>query len=503
MKKLIITITLFLSATFLMITNVNALDITGRSGRVYKNLTSDRVTIYNLGGINNGNYSQTRVGYYPDNIRYLFGPYENWMIYGAETLDEIYHDHHTDNYKFKRCTAGNSSFTSWNSCTNITPLTPNNNWLDFVDFSYYDIRDYNKNILYCGDVESECLTIKISSEYDEENNLALVTIDYSEYLNSDYRYLYGYDYEKMEDVTDIAIDGVVGVPAWYNDIIYAQVVDQNENIVAENSYHISYNELLDQYTYHFHLNGVNGYQDIIKYVNEETDTNYDHTTVPPTFFTVPEETMLFYDRQVAIGFYTDEEMTNEIKFNGGWCPARDLDIYVKWSYKWPLYTPKVYLKDEKIKLQLKFYDWDPLAPEYVVFYHNVGDGPSINYTFRPSNSEMIFDVGYTDAIVLELGYIEDGHVKIISERGFPIFAWVEDHNSQEEIDEMELIYYTNNGQYPTLPTKKFLEILAHPFEFLYKLFEYFISKMNVYVQTFLLVIFSTILISGVIRFIRR
>lgn len=170
--------------------------IVGKGGHIYKNLTSEKVVIYNTDA--NSDYSKINNFRYvviPETVKYLYKHSAQWWIQGTSTFG----DNQTELY-FSRYEA--LSLDKWSSMVPIENLGGGlytTSFQDFVDYSYYDIWNNNfTEILYCGDVETECSTasskLNVFVDTDEVRSIKLdfiipsnslgTSLDFSYNINS-------------------------------------------------------------------------------------------------------------------------------------------------------------------------------------------------------------------------------------------------------------------------------------------------------------------------------
>ena len=508
MKKWAFTIIVFLSVIFIIgIKNVKAenydlskwIDVSDFTLPNNINVDDNYVVIWKRGGNAPGGYrliycpkSNTNFKVYApltQNTNINSFPYTDYLNFmnGSSWFNLNYYQTDSDtNYYFPNSSSGSSASFSIGAG-------------GYLVYSNINIIFGSSAEIYGTWFDTNSLEfIKFSSSYNDE--YASVTIDFSDYLDSGYRYYYGYDELLMYDITEQLTNGVYNFNAYYDDTIYAKVVDSLGNVVAEGDYDINYG-MLDQYSLHFHVNGVNGYSDFIKLVSDNTD--YEN------FWSEDEDILLHYDTRVAMAFYTDEEMTREVVFDGTWCPARDLDIYIKWSNYLPMYNQNVYIADEKLKLDLTWFNWYEESSDYVVFYSS--SQTLENYTFNYAkylvNPTTTFNVHYGESITLRFGIINPDHtITILATHSFNIETWV-DHNVDEETrEQMQLIeQYRQTQENPNNldAVNSFLNVISVPINFIKEILGYFWGKMNIYLKSFSITIFTVILITAVIKIIRR
>ena len=142
-------------SSFFLINKVSALDITGKSGRVMKNISSERVVIYDYNGINSASTSGLRYAIIPSSANYLYSDNingRNSWVYNTSSFGV-----NGASADYTRYSA--SSLTSWGSKTTVNYLATDahGNYSNVIEYSYYDIWNYDfTEILYCGDVVTEC-----------------------------------------------------------------------------------------------------------------------------------------------------------------------------------------------------------------------------------------------------------------------------------------------------------------------------------------------------------
>lgn len=171
MKKLLICLTILFSV-FLFTNSVSAATITGKSGRVFSNVSSERVVIYDYNGINSSTTSGVRYGIIPASVNYLYaigsGAGKDSWVYNTSIFSDT-NDRNSVN--FSRYKANSLSSWSTMSSANYLATDANGNFNNVIEYSYYDIwsSDWSE-ILYCGDVESECVVEPSSYNFDETIN---------------------------------------------------------------------------------------------------------------------------------------------------------------------------------------------------------------------------------------------------------------------------------------------------------------------------------------------
>lgn len=169
--------------------------ITGKGGHIYTNLTSEKVVIYNTDA--NSDYSKIknfRYAVIPETVKYLYKHSAQWWVQGTSTFGD-----NKTGLSFSRYEA--SSLDSWSPMSQIDVLGGGlyiTSFQDFVDYSYYDIwnNDFSE-ILYCGDVETECTTASYEFNVNFHLNGGSV-FDTNEYCNEKGCYILGNIYEDYE-----------------------------------------------------------------------------------------------------------------------------------------------------------------------------------------------------------------------------------------------------------------------------------------------------------------
>ena len=513
MKKWAFTIIIFLSAIFIMTSNVSA-----------KNYDLNDVNLDNISGLQyySSNYSLavSREAYTND--------IKLWLVFWNKNYGRMDKQIDSSSYVNDICLAAGNCFARFYSNVNgesnprykayYTSTDNGNTWTlmyangystqpivngyllkTTVDLFGYTNSTRNDKYYSAGYIYEDLGEhIKFDSSYN--NEYAFVTIDFSDYLDSGYRYYYGYDELLMYDITDQIINGVYNFNAYYDDTIYAKVVDSFGNVVSEGDYEINYG-MLDQYSLHFRVDNINNGNDFVKLVTDNTDYS--------NFWTEDEEILLYFNIRVVTGFYTDSELTNQIEFDGTWCPARDLDIYMTWTNRLPMYNRNVYISDEKLKLDLTWLNWYEEAQDYVVFYSSsqTGGNYTFNYAKYLSQQTYTFNVHYNESITLQFGKINQDHsITIFTTHSFNVENWVEHNIDEETREQMELIeQYRQEQESPNGidSINSFIRIIAVPINFIKEILVYIWFKMNIYIKSSLITIWSTILITAIIKIIRR
>lgn len=511
MKKWAFTIIIFLSAIFIMTSRVKAGELDFLPNFTNLSGATSYYVIYDI------DFSRMNPGWSDDNDSYIIiffnrpmaflsfneSYIQTWNEYGWSGLAS--HSNNVSGYSNVKYSAAYQWY--YNQSNNWSLINTNSYWSSGNDqsqimrYTSIDLYGRGDNNLYFSAGYSNLPTfehIGFDSTYNDE--YAFVTIDFSDYLDSGYRYYYGYDDLLMYDITDQMINGIYNFNAYYDDTIYAKVVDSLGNVVSEGDYEINYG-MLDQYSLHFHVDGINNGNDFVKLVTDNTDYS--------NFWTEDEEILLYFNTRVVTGFYTDSELTNQIQFDGTWCPARDLDIYMTWTNRLPMYNRNVYISDEKLKLDLTWFNWYEEAQDYVVFYSSsqTGENYTFNYAKYLNQQTYTFNVHYNESITLQFGKINEDHsITIFTTHSFNVENWVEHNIDEETREQMELIeQYRQEQESPNGidGINSFIRIIAVPINFIKEIFVYIWLKMNIYIKSAIITIWSTILITAIIKIIRR
>ena len=216
-------------------------------------------------------------------------------------------------------------------------------------------------------------------------------------------------------------------------------------------------------------------------------TNYNN------FFTEQENRKLYSGSRIALGFYTNEELTNEFVFDGTMEPAMDLDIYINWTSELPTFTPKIKYEDSKIKLYFEFNNWSD--SNYFIAYENTRIPQT--YTFNNSNSqnETYFYVERDDVISMRyLVHTENG-MKTLTTR----YVNINDLINLEENIEIKETLDIEQGNFDVINNifnnikKAFVEIKEVLF--------YFWSKCNIKIKQMIIWVLSLSLFVSIFKMI--
>ena len=344
----------------------------------------------------------------------------------------------------------------------------------------------------------------ITDTHDSTNHDATITVDTSDFSDGNYKYKWGYDQMPMamHEIVSGSNGFTITVP--YNDTIYFAVLNQDDTLVYETTYTIDYDDMPNQYTLHFHSYTDWGVNDIVKFVNDNTDyTDLDN------FWEAGERYIFFYgyQRRVALGFYTDSNLTNEITF-GTFCVEHDMNIYVKWSKKLPTYQARVYADEDKIKLNIQITEWLEESDNYRIFISQ--DIAEKNWTMTRGNYTDSYinttTVDYDENVTLKFGYIENGTPKIIFTEEIDISVWITLNATEEEQEAINLIneaYNITNHIDGMKLLKDFIEMLKVPISFITRLISYIFSKMNFHTRLFVIGMFVANILVAVAKLIFR
>lgn len=278
MKKLLICLTVLFS-TFLFTNKISAATITGKGGHIYTNVSSEKVIIYNTSPTNDYNsITHFRYAIIPTNAKYLYKHSSQQWIQGTSTFGD-----NKTTLSFSRYKA--SSLSSWSSMSSITNLSGGAGYSieEYVDYSYYDIwsNDFSE-ILYCGDVETECkknfnITLHLNGGSSWDTNEKCDDIGC---------YIVG---NKYEDYT-ISVPGdnlisylknvyITKVPmqfvGWYYDEKLTQKVNSTDTIDSDKHFYAKYQyknveDFLNNNTFNSHTFDEN-YQYAIISLNDQTN----------------------------------------------------------------------------------------------------------------------------------------------------------------------------------------------------------------------------------------
>ena len=249
MKKLLICLTVLFSA-FLFTNSVSAATITGKSGRVFSNVSSERVVIYDFNGINSNSISGTRYGVIPEESNYLYVSTDNQYIYNSINFNNNNFYYSLDFNRYKA-----NSLSSWSSMSSTYFLAVDGHKYssinDVIEYSYYDIWNNNySEILYCGDVETECvfepttfnITFHLNGGVVDDNNWI---------SGDDGSYLVGMKYEdysvdiEAEQLMEYLINQNVSKETmqfvgWYYDEKLTQKVEATDIIDSDKHFYAKY-----------------------------------------------------------------------------------------------------------------------------------------------------------------------------------------------------------------------------------------------------------------------
>lgn len=348
----------------------------------------------------------------------------------------------------------------------------------------------------------------ISITSNNENGLTTFSIDYSQFLsNPDYRFLYGFDDLAMNDVTNDLVNGIYSGIIDFDDIVIARVVDSNGNTIVETEHRMSYG-LKDQLVVHFHNSYGN---DFISFIYSDQEVTQEVIANTPQV-----NNLLFSgdSGRVAIEFYQDETLETEWSFNGTWCASRDFDVYIKWSGLIPEYTTNIYAKDEKIWFNINFTRWDSESSDIVIFATEtteISNATSLmnrTYTYGQYTNHTIQDESVFSESVIELkfGYIVDNRPKIFLIRTISVNNLINNlpQATQEEVRLVDEYHKTQLGLDSDNVgfINKFINSIQVPIQAITDLTSYMFGKCNIYIKSFLISIFTIIIIAAIIKFIK-
>lgn len=515
MRKWVITIILSLSVGFLlMIGNVKAI-----SSEVYDmsswidiseftlpydiNLDTNYVVIFQR---SNGSFY--RLLSWPKSINfygvtfmgsnYVF-PYLNSFNLGSSSSTNYvvnYYDTSSSNSKvFNSNPTGSTSggFTAYKIIYSNVNIYHNKSGSSYSDLDrvWFDLS------LVSDDLPSP--ELRISDTHDSTNHNATITVDTSDFASGDYKYKWGYDQMAMamHEIVSGSNGFTLTVP--YNDTIYFAVLNQDDTLVYETTYTINYDDMPNQYALHFHSYTSWGVNDIVKFVNDNTDyTDLDN------FWEAGEKYIFFYgyQRRVALGFYADSSFNNELSLDGSVEFDHDAEIYVKWSTKIPDYQVRVYADDDTIRFNFQVTEWLEESRNYQILFHQ--DLKNVNYTMVWGSRQDGYTtpVDYEEKITIRVIYSENGETVTVWTDEIPIYAWVELYASEEEQDAINLIVEAANVNDHIDAWKvlqDFMNLIRIPIDFIIGIISYLFSKLNLHTRVFLISIFVAEMIAAIAK----
>ena len=338
----------------------------------------------------------------------------------------------------------------------------------------------------------------ISDTHDSTNHNATITVDTSDFSDGDYKYKWGYDQMAMamQEIASGTNGYTITVP--YNDTIYFAVLEQDDTLVYETTYTIDYDDMPNQYALHFHSWTSWGCNDIVKFVNDNTD----YTS--PNFWEAGEKLIFFYgyQRRVALGFYADSNLTNRLSLDGSVEFDHDAEIYVKWSTKIPNYQISVYPDDDTIKFRFQVTEWLEESRNYQILFNQ--DIYHVNYTmvYGSRQDGYTTPVDYDENVTIRVVYTENGETVTVWTEEIDISVWVTLYASEDDQEAINLIVEANNvsnniDAWEVL--EDFVELLRVPIDFIIGLISHLYNKLNLHTRVFLIGIFVAEMIAAVAK----
>ncbi len=348
----------------------------------------------------------------------------------------------------------------------------------------------------------------ISISSNNSDGLTTFTINFSQFeFDQGYKFLYGFHDLAMIDVTNDLINGIYSSIIDFDDDVIARVVDSNGNIIAESTHHMSYG-LKDQLVIYFHNNVGD---DFITYTFNNVDLDNDSLTNNPQI-----RDILYSGSsgRVAIDFYKESTFETLWNFDGTFCLSRDIDVYIKWSGLIPEYTTNIYAKDEKIWFNINFTRWDSESSDIVIFATEtteISNATSLmnrTYTYGQYTNHTIQDESVFSESVIELkfGYIVDNRPKIFLIRTISVNNLINNlpQATQEEVRLVDEYHKTQLGLDSDNVgfINKFINSIQVPIQAITDLTSYMFGKCNIYIKSFLISIFTIIIVAAIIKFIK-
>jgi len=480
MKKMAIIITIILSA-ILKMNSISALTIYDNGSAVNLPDPPSGITKYVIGReYDTGYYELLNVNNYSV-YSYILSQY----LPRAQLIIEIENNGNPQAVSLYRVAAGQSDWQYVRHLRGFDAEMNPNFLATNVDIYDYNNRNTMTYSAYTGLQQPR--DIRVTEQ--EEQTYSTLTIDFSDYITGDYIYKVGYDSLYMPTINDDLVSGVYTMQADYRDNLIIAVLEQDNTLVDELIYTISNTNLARQYSLHFHAE--NGYsRDFVKYVN-------DNTVYDSNFFDSGERLALYLQPKVAIGFYTDMSLTNEIAFDGTICFDYDAEIYVKWSPKIPTYTKNIYVSEDKINLDLTFTEWLSEAQDLNVSisWRSQDSNYSWIYNYSRYNTNHTYtatDLATNTEIQIKWYYLENGHAKYIRDDTFSVQGYLYDYGTDELREEIELISQAENIEDSSDALdafNNFINIISVPLNFIKNIIAYLYNSLNLHTKIFLVGVF--------------
>ena len=328
--------------------------------------------------------------------------------------------------------------------------------------------------------------LHITDSHNSTTHNATITVDTSDFSEGNYKYKWGYDQMAMQEVVSGTSGFTLTVP--YSDMIYFAVLEQDDTLVYETTYTIDYSDMPEQYTFRFYAANSYGATNFVKFARANTDyTN--------NFFTTQEHNWLYNSQIVALGFYSNSSFTNELFFNGTICYEQDLEVYVRWSAKIPLYTKELNINDNSLSMTLNITEWLPEANyrlwlkwtdiyggerQWILTRNSYLEDPT--YSMENLEPEQFIVIYFEDISTREQIRVDSLYLP----------TWVNNHGSEELIQEFELFeqaYSVSDSNDALNAFNNFINILSVPLNFIKNIVAYLYEKLNTHTKIFLVGIF--------------